>query len=214
MAAVTICSDFGAPQNKVSVSTVSPSVCHGVMGLNAMILVFWKMSFKPIFSPSSLTFIKRLFSSLLSAIRVASSVYLRLLIFLPANNLSLTFLFLKWRGWGLEKGSTGRRTYYTQRPGFLKDTSNHLWCDKTVMMTFELKGEGGGLYGWNAHWQGAPGLAEVHCAYYSSLGRKEVNSKIACSCHGKSLMLLMKILLLHEIFSILKKNGKLIQHFQ
>ena len=42
-------------------------------------------SFKPTFSLSSLTFIKRLFSSsLLSAIRVVSSAYLRLLIFLPA----------------------------------------------------------------------------------------------------------------------------------
>ena len=29
MAAATICSDFGAPQNKsVTVSTVSPSICH------------------------------------------------------------------------------------------------------------------------------------------------------------------------------------------
>jgi len=42
------------------------------------------LSFKPIFSLSSFTFIKRLFSSLLSAIRVVSSAYLRLLIFLPA----------------------------------------------------------------------------------------------------------------------------------
>ena len=41
------------------------------------------LSFKPIFSLSSFTFIKRLLSSsLLSAIRVVSSVYLRLLIFL------------------------------------------------------------------------------------------------------------------------------------
>lgn len=45
-------------------------------------------------------------------------------------------------------------------------------------------------------------------------GEKKVNSKTARSRHGKSLMLLMKILLLHEIFSILKKNSKLIQHFQ
>ena len=44
---------------------------------------FWKLSFKPTFSLSSFTFIKRLFcSSSLSAIRVVS--YLRLLIFLPA----------------------------------------------------------------------------------------------------------------------------------
>ena len=43
------------------------------------------LSFKPAFSLSSFTFNKRLFnSSLLSAIRVVSSAYLRLLIFLPA----------------------------------------------------------------------------------------------------------------------------------
>ena len=54
------------------------------MGPDAMILVFWMLSFKPTFSLSSFTFIKRLFSSSLSAIRVVSSVYLRLLIFLPA----------------------------------------------------------------------------------------------------------------------------------
>ena len=42
------------------------------------------LSFKPTFSLSSLTFIKRLFSSsLLSAIRMVSSAYLSLLIFLP-----------------------------------------------------------------------------------------------------------------------------------
>ena len=53
-----------------TVSTVSPSICHEVMGPDAMILVFW-MSFKPTFSLSSFTFIKRLFSSSsLSAIRV------------------------------------------------------------------------------------------------------------------------------------------------
>ena len=55
------------------------------MGLDTMILVFWMLSFKPAFSLSSFTFIKRLFSSSsLSAIRVVSSAYLRWLIFLPA----------------------------------------------------------------------------------------------------------------------------------
>ena len=45
----------------------------------------WMLSFKPAFSLCSFTFIKRLFSfSSLSAIRMVSSVYLRLLIFLPA----------------------------------------------------------------------------------------------------------------------------------
>ena len=55
------------------------------MGPDTMILVFWILSFKPTFSLSSFTFIKRLFSSSsLSAVRVVSSAYLRLLIFLPA----------------------------------------------------------------------------------------------------------------------------------
>ena len=38
---ITICSDFGAQKIKsVTVSTVSLSICHEVMGLDAMILVF------------------------------------------------------------------------------------------------------------------------------------------------------------------------------
>ena len=77
---------FEPPKIKfVTVSTVFPSICHEVMGLDAMILVFWMLSFKSTFSLSSFTFTKRLFSSSsLSAIRVVSSAYLRLLIFLPA----------------------------------------------------------------------------------------------------------------------------------
>ena len=69
----------------LTVSIVSQSICHEVMGLDVMILVFWMLNFKPTFSLSSVTFIKRLFSSSsLSAIREGSSVHLRLLIFLLA----------------------------------------------------------------------------------------------------------------------------------
>ena len=46
----------------VTVSTVSPSTCHEVMGPDAMILVFSMLSFKPTFSLSSFTFLKRFFS--------------------------------------------------------------------------------------------------------------------------------------------------------
>ena len=68
----------------LTASIVSPSTCHEVMGSDDTILVFWVLSFKPTFPVSSFTFIKRLFSSSsLSAIRVVSSAYLRLLIFLP-----------------------------------------------------------------------------------------------------------------------------------
>ena len=74
MAAVTICSNFGAPKNEVChcshcfliyLPWSDGSRCHD--------LGFWMLSFKRLFSFSSL-----------SATRLESSVYLRLLIFLPA----------------------------------------------------------------------------------------------------------------------------------
>ena len=71
-------------RKSATVSIVSPYICHEVMGPDAIIFVFWMLSFHPAFSLSSFTCIKRLFSSSsLSAIRVISSAYLRLLIFLP-----------------------------------------------------------------------------------------------------------------------------------
>ena len=69
-----------------TVSTGSPSISHEVMWPDAMILVFWMLIFKATFSLSSFTFIKWLFSSLLSAIRVVSSAYLRLLILLAIKS--------------------------------------------------------------------------------------------------------------------------------
>ena len=65
----------------VTVSVISPPTCHEVLGLDTMILVFWMLSFKSSFLLFSFTFIKRLFSSSLSAIKVVSTAYLRLLIF-------------------------------------------------------------------------------------------------------------------------------------
>ena len=54
MAAVTIFSDFGAPKIKSdTASIVSPTICHEVMGLDAMPLVVCKLSFKLAFSLSS-----------------------------------------------------------------------------------------------------------------------------------------------------------------
>ena len=72
MTAVTICSDFGAQENKVY------HCFHGFPiylpwsdGTGCHDLVFWMLSYKPAFSLSSFTFIKRLFSfSLLSARKV------------------------------------------------------------------------------------------------------------------------------------------------
>ena len=65
----------------IIVSTFCPSICYEVMRADAMIFIFWMLNLKPAFSLSSFTFIRRLFgSSLLSAIKVVSSAYLRLLI--------------------------------------------------------------------------------------------------------------------------------------
>ena len=71
--------------NSVIVFIVSPTICHEVMRLDARIFIFGVLSFKPAFSLTSCTLIKRFFSSSsLPAISVGSSAFLRLLIFLPA----------------------------------------------------------------------------------------------------------------------------------
>jgi len=51
MAAVTVLSDFGGQEDKIRhCFYFSPSICHEVMGLEAMILVFLMLSFNPSFS--------------------------------------------------------------------------------------------------------------------------------------------------------------------
>ena len=85
MAAVSICSDFEVQENKVChYFHCFPIYLPWNDGLDGMIFISWRLSFKPGFSLSS-TFIKMLLSSSsLSVIRVVSSAYLRLLIFLLA----------------------------------------------------------------------------------------------------------------------------------
>ena len=103
----------------VTVSIVSPSICHEVMEPDVMILVFWMLSFKPTFSLSCFTFIKRLFSSSsLSVIRVVSSAYLRLLVFPPAilipayASSSLAFLMM-YSTYKLNKQGNNMQPWHT-----------------------------------------------------------------------------------------------------
>ena len=97
---VTICSDFGAQQDKVYHCFQFPlSICHEVMGWGAMILVFWMLNFKPPVSFYSFTFINRLHSSSsLSTVRVISSAYLRLLrlwtLFLWSGSMPFSLILL------------------------------------------------------------------------------------------------------------------------
>ena len=93
------------------------------MGLDALIFILWTLSFKPAFFHSPLfTFIKRLFSSSsLSAIRVISSAYLKLLIFLPAilipacESSSLAF-HVTYSAYKLKKQSDNIQSWYTPFP--------------------------------------------------------------------------------------------------
>ena len=70
----------------VTVSIVYPFICPEVMGPDAMILVFWILSFKPTFSLSSFTLIKRIFSSsLLSVIRMVVIYIFEVVDICPGN---------------------------------------------------------------------------------------------------------------------------------
>ena len=87
------------PEKTKSV-TVCPSIYHEMMRPDAMIFVFWMLSFKPTFSLSTFNFIKGLFSSsLLSVIRVMSSAYLRLLIFSRQSWFQFVFLPVQRFSW-------------------------------------------------------------------------------------------------------------------
>ena len=92
VAAVKVHSDFGAQVNKIChcfhlIPIIFPwsdgTKCHDLCFLNI----------KPVFSVSSFTLTERLFSSsLLSPLKVVLSVYLKLLVLIPAcDSLSLAF---------------------------------------------------------------------------------------------------------------------------
>ena len=83
MAVVIVCSDFRAQENKIChCFHCFPIYLTWSDGTRCHVFDFWMLNFKPAFSLSSFTFTKRLFTSSFSAIRVVSSAYLRLLIFL------------------------------------------------------------------------------------------------------------------------------------
>ena len=86
MAAAIIYSDYGAQENKICHRFhCFPTYLQWSDGTRCHDLCFLNVDFKPVFSVSSFIFIKNLFySSSLSAIRVVSSAYLKLLIFLLA----------------------------------------------------------------------------------------------------------------------------------
>ena len=104
MTAVTVCSDFGAQENKsVTVCIFFPFYLPWSDRTRCHDLSFLNVEFQVVFSLSSFTLIKSLFSSSSpSSIRVVSSAYLRLLIFLLAilipacDSASPAFCMMYW----------------------------------------------------------------------------------------------------------------------
>ena len=123
MAAVSICSDFGTQENKIChCFHYFPIYLPWSDGTGTIIFIFWMFNFKPAFSFSSFTFINRLFhSSLLYAIRVVSSAYLRLLIFLlailiPAGVSSILPFHIMYSAYKLNKQGDNIRPRCTAFP--------------------------------------------------------------------------------------------------
>ena len=106
---------------KIKFSTVSifyPIYLHDLMGTDTMILVFWMLSLSQLFhSPVSLSFS----SCSLSIIRVVSSAYLRLLIFLwavlnPAYESSSLAFHMMYSAYGLNKEGDNIQPWCTPFP--------------------------------------------------------------------------------------------------
>ena len=123
MTAVTICHDFGAPQNKLChCFHCFPIYLTWSDGTGCHDLSFWMLSFKAAFSLSSVIFIMRLFSSSsLSAIRVVSSAFLRLLIFLlevliPAYASSSPAFLMVYSAYKLNKQGDNIQPSHTHFP--------------------------------------------------------------------------------------------------
>ena len=125
--------------DSVTVSIVSPSIYREVMKPAALILVFLMLNFKPAFSLSSFTFIKRLFSSsLLSDRRVVSFAYLFLpAILIPAcASSSLTFHKM-YSAFKLNKQGDNIQPWHTPLAD-LEDSRSKRWS-KFTEFTFLFK---------------------------------------------------------------------------
>ena len=123
MAAITICSDFGAPQNISHYFHCFPIYMPWSDGTRCHDLRLLNVEFKEeSFLLSSFTFIKKLFSSSsLSAIKVVLSPFSKLLLFLPAilipacASSSLTFLMM-YSAYKLNKLGDNMQSWCTPFP--------------------------------------------------------------------------------------------------
>ena len=159
MAAITICSDFGA--QKVSQCFLCfPIYLPWSDGTGCHDLLFWMLRLKPTFSLSSFTFIKRLFSSSLSTLRVVSSAYLRLLIFLPAILIPLCVkrpdFHLMYSANKLNKQGDSIQPWYTPFP---------IWNQSVASWpAYRFSQEAGQVVWYGHHFQNFPQFIVIHTA--------------------------------------------------
>ena len=157
MAAVTIHIDFGAQENKVChCFNFFPIYLPWGDGTWCMIVGFRMLSFKPAFSLSSFTFIKGLFSfSSFSTIRVVSSVYLRLLIFLLTVLILASLVSLKAKSLPAVKETWVQ--YMSQEDSLEKEMATHF-----------------SILAWKTQWSQKPGGLQ-------SMGLQRVTERLTLS---------------------------------
>ena len=104
----------------LTVSIVSPSICHEVVGPNAMILVFWMLSYRQLFHSPLLLLLEAL---LLLFTFCHKGAYLRLLIFLlaililiPAYGSSTLAFCMMYYGYKLNKQGDNIQPLHTPFP--------------------------------------------------------------------------------------------------
>ena len=178
-----MCSDFGAPKNKVwHCFHCFPIYFHDVMGPDAMIFVFWMLSLKPAFSLSSFTFTKRLFSSSsLSAIKVVSSAYLRLLISLlailiPAYASSSPAFPMMYSAYKLNKHGDNLQPWHTPFP-----ILNH-----SIVPCPQVSQEAGKVVWYSSLFKNFPQFVVIHTVKGFDVGNKaeiDVFLELTCFFH-------------------------------
>ena len=111
----------------VTVFIVSPSICHEVMGPDAMILIFWMLSFKPAFSLSSF---KRLFRSSSLFCQKGGVTCVSEVIDISPSNLDSSFCYIQlafcmmYSVYKLNKQSDNIQSWHTPFPIF------HVQCPR------------------------------------------------------------------------------------
>ena len=171
----------------VTLSVVSSSICHEVLQPDAVILVFWMLSFKPALLLSSFNFIERLFSSSsLAAIRVVSSAYLKLLIFLPAVLIpacasSYSAFRMMYSAYKVNKQGDSIQHWCTPFPVW---NQTIVLCPVLFLLNLHTDFSGAGQVVWYSHpFQNFPQFVVIHTVKgFGMVNKAEVDVFLELSC--------------------------------